>query len=49
MLEVEQNVTDNNSLLALAQGAKIYKLCRPRMTRDNVLRIKGGRYVTPHC
>jgi len=32
-----------DSLLALAQGAKIYKLCRPRMTCDNVIRIKGGR------
>lgn len=32
-----------DSLLALAQGAKIYKLCRPRMTHDNVIRIKGGR------
>ena len=32
-----------DSLLALAQGAKIYKLCRPRMTRENVVRIEGGR------
>ncbi|KAI4708272.1 hypothetical protein J4E89_006894 [Alternaria sp. Ai002NY15] len=34
-----------DSLLALAQGAKIYKLCRPRMTHDNVIRIKGGRHI----
>jgi DNA mismatch repair protein MSH5 len=34
-----------DSLLALAQGAKMYKLCRPRMTHDNVILIKGGRYV----
>jgi DNA mismatch repair protein MSH5 len=34
-----------DSLLALAQGAKIYKLCRPRMTPENVIRIKGGRLV----
>jgi hypothetical protein len=33
------------SLLALAQGASMYKLCRPRMTLDNVVRIKGGRSV----
>jgi DNA mismatch repair protein MSH5 len=32
-----------DSLLALAQGAKIYNLCRPRMTCDNVIHIKGGR------
>lgn len=34
-----------DSLLALAQGAKLYKLCRPQMTTDNILRIKGGRYI----
>ncbi|CAO2650650.1 Nn.00g019420.m01.CDS01 [Neocucurbitaria sp. VM-36] len=34
-----------DSLLALAQGAKIYKLCRPRMTLDNVIRIDGGRHI----
>ncbi|KAL9597285.1 MAG: hypothetical protein Q9219_005266 [cf. Caloplaca sp. 3 TL-2023] len=34
-----------DSLLALARGAAMYKLSRPRMTEDNVIRIKGGRYV----
>ncbi|ORY09079.1 mismatch repair protein 5 [Clohesyomyces aquaticus] len=34
-----------DSLLALAQGAKQYKLCRPRVIKDNVLQIKGGRHV----
>lgn len=34
-----------DSLLALAQGAKLYKLCQPRMTRDNVVSIKGGRHI----
>ncbi|KAF1835488.1 hypothetical protein BDW02DRAFT_495713 [Decorospora gaudefroyi] len=34
-----------DSLLALAQGAKMYKLCRPRLTHDNVIRIKGGRHL----
>ncbi|KAF2264564.1 hypothetical protein CC78DRAFT_580350 [Lojkania enalia] len=34
-----------DSLLALTQGAKIYKLCRPRMTEENVVRIKGGRHI----
>jgi|TARA_R110002003_G_scaffold28_28_gene1756 DNA mismatch repair protein MSH5 len=34
-----------DSLLALAQGAKIYNLCRPQVTLDNILRIKGGRHI----
>ncbi|KAL1792204.1 hypothetical protein ACET3X_009955 [Alternaria dauci] len=34
-----------DSLLALAQGAKIYKLCRPRMTLENVIQIEGGRHI----
>jgi len=32
-------------LLALAQGARQYKLCRPRMTTDNIIQIKGGRHI----
>ncbi|KAL8832534.1 MAG: hypothetical protein Q9191_000216 [Dirinaria sp. TL-2023a] len=31
-------------LLALAQGAKDYKLSRPRLTSQNVICIKGGRH-----
>ncbi|KAF2706863.1 hypothetical protein K504DRAFT_412485 [Pleomassaria siparia CBS 279.74] len=34
-----------DSLLALAQGAKEYKLCQPQMSRENVLRIKSGRHI----
>ncbi|KAF1911832.1 muts domain V-domain-containing protein [Ampelomyces quisqualis] len=34
-----------DSLVALAQGAKMYKLCRPRMTTDNLVRIKSGRHI----
>ncbi|CAA9958588.1 DNA mismatch repair protein mutS [Pyrenophora teres f. maculata] len=34
-----------DSLLALAQGAKRYKLCRPRMTYENIIHIKGGRHI----
>lgn len=33
------------SLLALAQGAGMYKLSRPHVTEDNVIHIKGGRCV----
>ena len=39
------SLADNFSLLALAQGAKIYKYCRPQMTQENIIMIKGGRYV----
>ena len=31
------------SLIALAQGARMYKLSRPRMTNENVIKIDGGR------
>lgn len=31
-------------LLALAQGARMYKLTRPRITTDNVIKIDGGRH-----
>ncbi|KAL8810476.1 MAG: hypothetical protein Q9200_002548 [Gallowayella weberi] len=44
-LTLTPSSTDNiNSLLALAQGAVIYKLSRPHMTVDNLVRIKGGRH-----
>lgn len=33
-----------DSLLALAQGAKNYKFCRPRMTTQNIVEIRGGRH-----
>ncbi|KAF2460904.1 muts domain V-domain-containing protein [Lineolata rhizophorae] len=34
-----------DSLLALAQGAKAHNLCKPHMTDDNVIEIKGGRHL----
>lgn len=33
-----------DSLLALAQGAKLYKYSKPRITQDNIIRIKEGRH-----
>lgn len=33
-----------DSLLALTQGAKHHKFVRPRMTEENIIRIKGGRH-----
>ncbi|KAF2428685.1 hypothetical protein EJ08DRAFT_324329 [Tothia fuscella] len=32
-------------ILALAQGAKQYRLARPGMTRENIIRIEGGRHI----
>ncbi len=34
------------SLLALVQGARKYKLARPKLTEQNIIRIKGGRSVS---
>ncbi|KAF2804902.1 uncharacterized protein BDZ99DRAFT_425101 [Mytilinidion resinicola] len=34
-----------DSLLALAQGAKMYRLAKPKLTKDNVVKIKGGRHI----
>ncbi|MCJ1281630.1 MutS protein msh5 [Xylographa opegraphella] len=31
-------------LIALAQGAKMYRLSRPRMTNENIIKIDGGRH-----
>ncbi|MCJ1431365.1 MutS protein msh5 [Xylographa pallens] len=31
-------------LIALAQGARMYKLSRPRMTNENVIKLNGGRH-----
>ncbi|KAJ5576749.1 DNA mismatch repair protein MutS core [Penicillium sp. DV-2018c] len=34
-----------DSLLALVQAASFYKLTRPRMVEQNVIKIKGGRHI----
>jgi len=34
----------STSLTALAQGARKYRLCRPRVVEENVIQIDGGRY-----
>lgn len=38
-----REVANEASLLALAQGARRYKFCRPVVTEKNVIQIKGGR------
>jgi DNA mismatch repair protein MSH5 len=46
MAEVRPQVADDTfSMLALAQGARLYNLCRPQMTPENVIRIQQGRSV----
>ncbi|KAL8755038.1 MAG: hypothetical protein Q9184_004921 [Pyrenodesmia sp. 2 TL-2023] len=46
VLQYEDALTkaSDESLLALVRGAATYKLSRPRITRDNVIDIKGGRH-----
>ncbi|RDI85632.1 hypothetical protein Vi05172_g4312 [Venturia inaequalis] len=34
-----------DSMIALAIGAKQYRLCRPSLTKDNIIRIEGGRHI----
>ena len=42
--EVSDICGELDSLLALAQGARSYKFCRPRITTKNIIDIKGGRH-----
>ncbi|KAL5442553.1 hypothetical protein PMIN05_004025 [Paraphaeosphaeria minitans] len=34
-----------DSMLALSQGARLYNLCRPTVSNDNTIAIKGGRHL----
>jgi DNA mismatch repair protein MSH5 len=34
-----------DSILALAQAARLYKLCRPKVSEDNIIQIVGGRHI----
>ncbi|TID21742.1 mismatch repair protein 5 [Venturia nashicola] len=34
-----------DSMIALALGAKQYKLCRPSLTKHNIIRVEGGRHI----
>ena len=44
MNEVSDTCGELDSLLALAQGARNYKFCRPHITMHNIIDIKGGRH-----
>ncbi|RMY41467.1 hypothetical protein D0866_00587 [Hortaea werneckii] len=33
-----------DSLVALARGAQLHNFCKPRITEENIIKIKGGRH-----
>ncbi|KAI6825107.1 hypothetical protein KC342_g11225 [Hortaea werneckii] len=33
-----------DSLVALARGAQLHNFCKPRLTEENIIKIKGGRH-----
>ena len=45
LLMASEACAELDCLLALAQGAKRYNLCRPRMTESNAIQIEGGRHL----
>ncbi|KAJ5358895.1 DNA mismatch repair protein MutS core [Penicillium cataractarum] len=45
LVEASDVCGELDSLLALTQAASFYKLSRPRMVLENVVRIKGGRHI----
>ncbi|KAJ5902185.1 DNA mismatch repair protein MutS core [Penicillium taxi] len=45
LVETSDICGELDSLLALTQAAICYKLVRPRMVTENVVRIKGGRHM----
>ncbi|PGH21494.1 hypothetical protein AJ80_03162 [Polytolypa hystricis UAMH7299] len=45
LVEASDICGEIDSLLALTQGANMYKLVRPKMAPSNVIAIKGGRHL----
>ncbi|PGH01372.1 DNA mismatch repair protein MSH5 [Blastomyces parvus] len=45
LVEASDICGEIDSLLALVQGASLYKLVRPQITQDNSIAIKGGRHL----
>ncbi|KAK2795607.1 hypothetical protein FQN50_009713 [Emmonsiellopsis sp. PD_5] len=45
LVEASDICGEIDSLLALVQGASLYKLIRPQITQDNSIVIKGGRHL----
>ena len=44
LVKVSNVCGELDCLLALAQGAQLHKLSRPRLSKENIIRIKGGRH-----
>lgn len=45
LIAISEIAGELDCLLALAQGAKQYRLVRPTMTKENVINISGGRHI----
>ncbi|KAK2732696.1 MutS protein msh5 [Myotisia sp. PD_48] len=45
LVEASDICGEIDSVLALAQGARLNKLVRPEMTDENIIMIKGGRHM----
>ncbi|KAJ6121588.1 hypothetical protein N7512_004053 [Penicillium capsulatum] len=45
LVEASDVCGELDSLLALTHAASFYKLTRPRMVPDNIIKIKGGRHL----
>ncbi|KKK17632.1 hypothetical protein ARAM_004026 [Aspergillus rambellii] len=45
LLEASDICGELDSLLAMVQSASYYKLIRPKIVQDNIIRINGGRFI----
>lgn len=45
LVAVSEISGDLDCLLALAQGSRQYRLTRPKMTKQNIVNISGGRHI----
>ncbi|KAI9924802.1 MutS protein msh5 [Aspergillus wentii] len=45
LLEASDICGQIDSLLAMSHAASFYKLVRPRMAQENIIKIKGGRHI----
>ncbi|KAL4917638.1 muts domain V-domain-containing protein [Aspergillus aurantiobrunneus] len=45
LIEASDICGEIDSLLAMAQAVTCYNLVRPKMTQDNIVKIKGGRHM----
>ncbi|OJJ63521.1 hypothetical protein ASPSYDRAFT_190986 [Aspergillus sydowii CBS 593.65] len=45
LIEASDACGEIDSLLAMAQAATCYNLVRPKISEDNIIKIKGGRHI----